>query len=165
MQTPSTRRAIIAAALGTMVAGCTPPALASTSPDAELIRLGQEFDQAVAQCLAAHQAWSAAHVRALDLIRAWPAGPDAGAAFEAAYRQTGAGEASERNDAAVGRCDELAEQIRAIRPTTLAGLAAHAKVARFNGTTVQQRQARRDDLDLETATLLDFLDLVEGLAS
>lgn len=167
MQTALHRRTILAAAVASMAGGCAPlPAAASTSPDAEMIRLGQEFARAFDEWWKAHWVWRAADREAVAALAPHGlSGADSTAAFNRAYDASPAGAASAANDAALDRCDALVEAIRAIRPTTLAGLAAYAKVARFHGVTLADLSMPRADLDHGPATILDFLDLVEGLAS
>lgn len=161
------RRTVLAVALAAMAGGCVPsPASAAPVPDVELTRLGQEFAQAFDEWWQAHWVWRAADREAVAALAPHGlSGADSTAAFNSAYDASPAGAASAANDAALDRCDALAEAIRTIRPTSLAGLAAHAKVARFKGMTPSTLAAQRDALDLPVATILDFLDLVEGLSS
>lgn len=62
--------------------------------------------------------------------------------------------------AVIGR-SERAVQLDAER----GGLAVHAKVACFDGFTLQVLEQKRADLDHPEIAVLDFPDLVEGLAS
>lgn len=169
----ATRRAVLASAAALMAPAIvsTAPAVAA-APDAELIRLGQEFAEAFAVWHQANTVWRDAE-REFEAAH-WAAHPlppsradqDAWLAqFMRAYEATSAAAASAENERRLNVCDVIAAQIRAIRPTTLAGLAAHAKVARFDGFTLQVLEQKRADLDHPDIAVLGFLDLVEGLAS
>lgn len=84
-------------------------------------------------------------------------------AFQPAYDASPAAPALAENDRLLDLCESLAEQIPAIRPTTLAGLAACAKVACYDGFSPGLLAKDRADLDDHQFTVLDFLDLVEAL--
>lgn len=162
----TTRRNVLASAAA---AALMPAAVsASTSPDAELIRLGNEFADAFAAFRQANAVWQAAEREIMNAMAAkFPQGLDDKAIAElwAAYDASPAAPASAENERRLDVCDAIAAQIRAIRPTTFAGLAAHAKVARFNGFSPAMLAQDRGTLDCPEIAVLDFLDLVEGLAA
>ena len=112
MQT-SSRRAILATAAAALAGGCVPPALASAgpSPDAELLRLGAEFDRVIAK-YDAH--------RALYLATAMGT-PEAD-------------ELARQSDEAANLPEEAADRIMAVPPDTMAGLAlwAHVMLWRYD---------------------------------
>lgn len=172
--TSQTRRAAIATTAAALVAACAPAALAMAPgrADAELVRLGHEFAEAYATWLRANAAWRAADRKAdAEYLAAHPL-PSAGSTDEAwlaqfmrAYDASPAAPALAENDKWLDRCGALAEQISAIRPTTLAGLVAHAKVARFNGFAPAVLERKRADIDHDAMSVLAFLDLVEGFAT
>lgn len=164
----TTRRAVLAASAALMAPAIAraAPAVPAT-PDAELIRLGHEFAEALAVWHQANAVWRVADAEAMDaLAPSQPITDNKWADwFQAAYDSTPAGPASAENEKRLDVCDAIAAQIRAILPTTLAGLAAHAKVARFDGFSPQVLERKRADLDHPDIAVLGFLDLVEGLAS
>lgn len=168
MQTKS-RRAFLAGTATTVTAiaaGCAPVALAATSPDAELIRLGAEFDQAEADWIPLWREWQR-HERlwreTLDARDMSFTGGNMDAVM-AVFDDAGGRVASEANDAALARLDRIAEQIKKLRPTTLAGLSAWAKVARFDGVSIHAREKPANRREHQEAAILDFLGLVEELA-
>lgn len=163
----SPRRTVIATALAGLASGCAPAALASTSPDAELVRLGAEFDRAEGDWIPLWREWQRHERLWRDTIKARGMsfaehGTDA---VMAVFADAGGTAASEANDAALVRLDALASQVQKLRPTTLAGLATWAKVARFKGTSLVDRETLARDRDLDVQAILEFLELVEGLAS
>lgn len=167
MQTPLPRRTVLATAVAAMASSCAPlPAVASPAPDAELAKLGVAFDRAAATFLRvategnqAHEAWRASvQTRNLTFAANY-------AEVTRLYSEMGCQAADADNEVAMSNLDSLAERICAIRPVTLIGLAVHGKVARFYGTTSEQRETPPDDRDWAAHAILRFLDVVEGLAS
>ncbi|MET3890390.1 hypothetical protein ABIE41_001466 [Bosea sp. OAE506] len=162
----TTRRNVLASAAA---AALIPAAVtASPSPDAELIRLGQEFATAFAAFRHANGVWQAAE---REIMAEWALKFPQGAGdthlteFWTAYNASPAAPASAENERRLDVCDAIAAQIRAIRPTTFAGLAAHANVARFDGFAPSLLAQDRCNLDCPQIAVLDFLDLVDGLAA
>lgn len=164
----TTRRAVLASAASLMTPAVAYAGIATPTPDAELIRLGQELAFAHAAFRQANIIWSAADREAMATLAPtsrqglndeWLAG------FQRAYDASPAALALADNDRWLDLCESLAAQIRAIQPTTLAGLAAYAKVARFDGFSPRLLAKDRADLDHDKQSVLDFLDLVEGLVS
>lgn len=165
MQT-SSRRAVIATALAGLAAGCAPVALASTSADADLIRLGEEFDRAEREWIPLWREWQRHERLWRDTIQARGMsfaahGHDA---VMAVFIDAGGDVASEANNAALDRLDTIRDRIKKIKPMTLAGLAVWAKVARFDGTSIHVREKPADQRDTCDAAILDFLTLVEEMA-
>lgn len=163
----TTRRAILASAAALMAPAVASAAIPTSQPDAELIRLGREFAVAAAAFREANSRWRAADNAILTAFAPQSrqgGGDDWFASFQRAYEASPAAPALAENDRWLDACDALASQIRAIRPTTLAGLTAHAKVARFEGFAPAVLERDRVDLDCNDAALLNFLDLVEEFA-
>ncbi|AMJ62460.1 hypothetical protein [Bosea sp. PAMC 26642] len=116
MPRASTRRASIAGtatAASVLAARCSPPAFAATSPDAELLSLGAEFDRIISE---ADSLWSR--------FQATGDGSDEARAL------------GEQCEAFWPRTEVAASRIMAVAPVTLAGLALWARVMlwRFDPT-------------------------------
>lgn len=162
----TTRRTVLASAAALMTPAVASGAITAPAPDAELIRLGQDFAFAHAALRQANGVWRAAErefMAAFALKSPRAADDKCLAEFWRAHEASPAGPASAENERRLDVCDAIAAQIRAIRPTTLAGLSAHAKVARFDGFSPRLLEKDRADLDHDKQSVLDFLDLVEGL--
>ncbi len=69
------------------------------------------------------------------------------------------------NNDCVDELNALSNQIRAIRPATLAGLAALAKVARFDSLPVVAHNEAEEEMEWDELCLFRFLAEVERLAS
>lgn len=165
MQTRS-RRAVVATALAGLVAGCAPVALASTSADADLIRLGGEFDRAEAELLSLWREWRRCEVLWRETVTARGISIEKSEdAVWAVHEEVGATAASNANDAGIDRLDRIRDAIHEIKPTTIAGLAAWAKAARFDGTSHYEREKAPEDRDFQTAAILDFIEVVEAMAA
>lgn len=166
MQTNS-RRAVIATALAGLAAGCAPiGARAATPADADLIRLGKEFDRAEAEVLSLWREWRRCEALWRETIAA------RGLSFEkseaavwAVHKEVGATAASDANDASLDHLDRIRDAIHAIKPTTIAGLAAWAKAARFDGVSNYERDKAPEDRDFQAAAILDFIDVLEAMAA
>ncbi|MEQ1956331.1 hypothetical protein [Mesorhizobium sp. CN2-181] len=161
-----TRRKLLASTPALAVAVATPAAAVCTmptsEPDAELLRLGAEFER---QYEAWKPYWRTMHAmgetwqefarsgRFADFMDAWRT-PE-GDAYEAAI---------ETNNEKLTRLDELAKRIRAIPPSTLAGLMVHARVCRFDCLPLPKLEEAREDWDWDVECLTGFLEHVERMA-
>ena len=163
------RRALGAGATLTVAValrGCSAPAVAASSPDAELVRLGIEFGRAHAHWLACWQEWSRTE-------QEWGAALDARginyakhgeAAVLSVRAEFGVDAASDANDAALDAVDALLEQIHAIRATTVAGFAVKAKVACHYAITASEFVKPASRRNHDSNMLLSFLNEIEAAA-
>ena len=130
---PINRRQAIAgagAAAGAMALAT--PALASVpKSDAELIRLGAEFDRLHAEWLPAVSEWNRLFGVAHEVWKAKNI-PWSEDEFLAVRDETGATAASDREDAALSSLEDIAEKIRELPASGFAGLAVKARVLRYD---------------------------------
>jgi hypothetical protein len=162
------RRALVAGATlaaSAALRACSTPAVAASSPDAELIRLGIEFGRAHAHWLACWQEWDRTE-------REWGASLDAmgisyakqGEAILSVRAECGVDAASDANDAALDAVDALSEQIQAIRATTVAGFAVKAKVACHHAISAREFVKPASRRNHDSNMLLSFLNEIETAA-
>lgn len=134
--------------------------------DAELIRLGIEYDRAEAESLALWREWCRCDALWRETVTArgisFKSSEDA---VWALHEEVGAAAASNANDAGLDRLDRIRDAIHGIKPTTIAGLAAWAKAARFDATSYFDRAAAPPDRDFKAAAILDFVALIEDMAA
>lgn len=149
------------------VVGCIANPARAAAADAELIRLGAEFDRVYPSWLAAWREWQrhedlwerTLHERGMTGARR------STEACLAVFDEIGGRAASDANDALVKRLDDIANAIRAIQPTTLAGLAVWAKAARNDCVPPRDAERAAEERDWDVKCLIGFLDQVEGLAA
>lgn len=163
------RRALVAGA--TLVAAaalrnCSAPAVADTTPDADLVRLGDEFDRAHAAWLPRWQEWRRLddEWRATLKARGMSFHTHGDAAVWAVQSEVGAEAASDANDLALSEVERVADEIRLLRPTTIAGIAAKAKVACFDAVSMHQLVKPENKRDLGPRAILALLAEIEALA-
>ncbi|AZO79649.1 MULTISPECIES: hypothetical protein [unclassified Bosea (in: a-proteobacteria)] len=157
----------IAIAFPVTVAGCIPPVIAAAgSPDAALVDLGVKFDQA-------HAAWVLCWKEWQRIENKWQATFEAkgmsfaehGApAVNSIFTELGGDEASDANDAALALVQSIADQIRAMRATTIAGIAAKAKVACFDAVPMHEVVAPEKERDYGPQAVLALLAEIEAVA-
>lgn len=157
-------RACVVTAAAAAVA--VPPACTLTTEDADLVRLGAEFDRA-------YSAWLPVRAESKRMYQLWrdtltergmslrEHGLDA---CEAVSCEIGADQARDANQVALDQLDRIGERIREIEPTSIAGLVAWAKATRFDVITPDALLKKTEDLDWDDQCLIAFLGQVERLA-
>lgn len=163
------RRALVAGA--TLVAaaalrGCSSPAVADTALDAELVRLGAEFDRARAAWLPRWQEWRRLddEWRATLKARGMSFHTHGDAAVWAVQSEIGAEAASDANDLALSEVERLADEIRPLRASSVAGIAAKAKVACFDAVPMHQLMRPDGERDHGFQSIIALLAEIEALA-
>jgi hypothetical protein len=174
MKTPLTRRAALAGALPA-AAAITLPAMAATAvlagashPDAELLRLGAEFDRL-------HAIWLPLHAEQARLAGVFSAAVTAAETsggkrlawdeFAALRCETGYEPAIERSwDEALTPLDSLSEEIREIPARTLPGLAVKARLLAYD-TDYSSRIDGPDAEDWDVQSFARFLGEIERMAN
>lgn len=174
MQTRSRRAFLNSAAVAAVASlpGCMALAPAAASirppePDAELIRLGIEFDRAEAAWIPLWREWQRHERLWRETIeaRGMSLAEHGADAVQSVFDEAGGNAASDANDEALARLYDLRERMLAIQPTTTAGLAARAKVLRFDGVSPFDREKPAGRRENKDAAILDFVALVEDLAA
>ena len=151
-----------AAALPLVLAGAVAVANAATGDDAELVRLGAEFDRL-------YEDWKPLWREMRRESDAFHTFAQAGkfADYMAAYR-TPEGRrceaAARRNNRQLDRVEAMANRIRAIQPVSLVGLAVRARVCRFDACLLPKIEKPREHWEWDTLCLQDFLADIERMA-
>jgi hypothetical protein len=165
-----TRRKLLASTPALAVAAATAAAAegmgVTPMPDAELIRLGAEFDRLFE---AWHPIWAEMHLmgeawqefarkgyesgRFADIMQAW--GTPEGVRYEAII---------DVNGQHLEVLDKLAVRIRDIVPVSLSGLAVHARVCWYDCLPHVKTEGPRKDWDWDVECLAGFLDHIERMA-
>lgn len=163
------RRALVAGAslvAAAALRGCSSPAVAEAAPDAELVRLGTEFDRAHAAWLPRWQEWQRLddEWRATIKARGMSFHTHGEAAVWAVQSEVGAEAASDANDLALSEVERVADEIRLLRPTTIAGLAVKAKVACFDAVPLPQLVKPESKRDHAPQAVIALLAEIEALA-
>lgn len=145
-----------------------PAAIAAVSDETELVRLGVELCQAVADHVPIWRRWSALRKvfeREARSIVASLDTPEGLAAYDALSRRTGEEAASDENDRAIEAIDALCERIHAIQPTTFAGLRSWYAAVLWQTIHPWERDTPLDHLTCDRRALLDFDATLIRLAS
>jgi len=157
------RRQAIAGA-GAAALALTGPALASVpKSDAELIRLGAEFDRLQAEWLPALSEWNHFYGVAHE---AWKAKniPFSEEEFFAVQDETGATAASDREDAALSSLEDIAEKIRELPAEGFAGLAVKLRVLRYDNFSNEDFDMPEKDMDWGPRAFYQFAAEIERMA-
>ena len=159
--------AAIAVAIPGAITGCVPPVIAGPSgQDAELRRLGAEFDRAHAAWVPRWQEWQ-------RIEREWRSTLDAkGMSFAehgvdavcSIFTELGGDDASDANDAALKWVEAVADQIRSLRATTIAGIAVKARVACFDAVPMHQIVKPMDKRDHAPQAVIALLAEIVAVA-
>jgi len=143
------------------------PYVPAADDQAELVRLGREFDRAEAvwiplwrEMRRTHDDWMAVAAKRGLTFR-----DDGIPALNTVSAEVGAEAASDANDHALTELEGIIDQINAIPPTSLAGLAVHAKVVRHWSVPLAIRERPVSEREEERTELLRFLAHLERLAS
>lgn len=138
---------------------CTAPA-----DDAELIRLGEEFDRLYVEWLPL-EAEHAACARLRD--KAWKTGgfKFSTEAYNACCEWAGVTAAEAAEAPVLDRLDDLAERILALPARTFGGVAVKLRVVRFCAFGAQQAHDEIDDLNWDVRCLVLVQRDVEALAA
>lgn len=163
------RRALVAGApflAAAALRGCSSPALADTAPDAELVRLGSAFDRAHAAWLPRWQEWQRLddEWRATLKARGVNFHSHGEAAVWAIQAEIGAEAAGAANDLALSEVERLADEIRALRATTVAGLAVKARVMRFDAVSMHQLVKPNNQRNHDAQAVIALVAEIEELA-
>lgn len=159
--------AAIAVAIPGAITGCVPPVIAGPSgQNAELRRLGDEFDRAHAAWIPRWQEWQRIEQEWRSTLGAKGMsfaehGVDAVCSI---FTELGGDEASAANDVALEEVERIADQIRTMRATTVSGLAAKAKVACFDAVSMEQLVRPEADRDHAAQAVIGLLAEIEDLA-
>jgi hypothetical protein len=135
----------------------------AASSDAELLKLGEQFDEAYAEWVPLHAEWRKQSELFEAAYKIEP-GDQKLEKYFAALEAHPAGAAGDANDAAIDRCNDLSNAVRAIPATTLAGLAAKARVAKFDCFSPNQFSGPHEDWDWDVKCFADLLSEIERLA-
>lgn len=149
MNRRSALQAAAAAAVAAIPPGCimSPAAAAirKAAPyipgnDADLVALGRRFDEAHAAWIPRWQEWQRIETEwRVTLDRKGMSFAEHGVdAVCSIFTEMGGDEASDANDAALAAVEAIADQIRAMPATTMAGFAAKAKVVCFDAVPMSQ---------------------------
>jgi hypothetical protein len=170
-----TRRKLLASSPALALAAASPAAAGlpqnpvPVDVDADLIRLGSEFERLYKEWVPlwreserTHEAWwTTIEARGLT----WKDDIDA---IWAVSREVGNEHAANVSNTALDKVNDIAERVRSIEPQTLAGLVVWAKVAKFEAVplsalaTVQDLTAK--ELEWEHECLLKFFAQVDRMA-
>jgi hypothetical protein len=143
-----------------------PPACTVVSDDAELVELGAEFDRVYASLPPLHREANRinAQWRQTILARGMSFAGHGNEACCALHKELGGEKAEDAQQAVLDVLDGLAARIRALRPTSIAGLASWAKAARFDALSLGIMEQKPDDRDWGDKHLVAFFEEVERLA-
>lgn len=163
------RRALVTGAsvfAAAALRGCSSPAVAGPAPDAELVRLGAEFDRAHAAWLPRWQEWRRLddEWRATIKARGMSFHTHGEAAVWAVQSELGTEAASDANDLVLSQVERLADEIRPLHPTTIAGLAVKAKVACFDAVPIHQLVKPEGGRDHAPQAIITLLAEIEAAA-
>ena len=162
---PINRRQAIAgagAAAGAMALAT--PALASVpKSDAELIRLGAEFDRLHAEWLPALSEWNRLFGVAHEVWKAKNI-PFSLEEVLAVQDETGATAASEREEAAINSLENVAEKIRELPASGFAGLAVKLRVLRYDNFSNKDFAVPEVDMDWGPRAFHQFAAEIDRLA-
>lgn len=159
--------AAIAVAIPGTIAGCVLPVIAEPlGSDAELRRLGTEFDQAHAAWIPRWQEWDRIENQWHATLKAKGMSfhEHGEAAILSIWKELGGDDASTANDVALEEIERIADQIRTMRATTIVGIAAKAKVACFDAVPMEQLVRPEADRDHASQAVIGLLAEIEDLA-
>ncbi len=140
------------------------PALATDGTDAELVRLGAEFDRRCTELVPVTREYNRLH----DVARKkWEAKnvPFNEDVYFAVHDETGANAAALRHEAAFYSLQAVATKIRELPASGFAGLAVKVRVVRFENFNDDAFDIPEKDMDWDVRCFHQFVAEIDRLAS
>lgn len=136
------------------------------SDDAALVDLGRQFEEAHAAWIPCWQEWDRIEREWRETLKA------KGLSFHehgeeailSIFTEMGGDDASDANDKALVLVEDLADLIRELKATTIAGIAAKAKVAAFDAVRMQDLLKPDGKRDHAPQAILTLIGEIEALA-
>ncbi|BCB17899.1 hypothetical protein [Bosea sp. ANAM02] len=134
--------------------------------DAELVTLGRQFDEAHAAWIPRWQEWQRIETEwRVTLDKKGMSFAEHGVdAVCSIFTEMGGDAASDANDTALAAVEAIADQIRTMPATTLAGFAAKAKVVSFDAVPMSQFIRPDDRRDYGYRGILALADALDAAA-
>jgi len=158
------RNALAGAGAAAGVLAIATPALASGGDDAELVRLGAEFDRRCTELVPVTREYDHLHAVAHEMWKAKnvPFNEDG---YFAVHDETGANAAANRHEAAYESLQVVATKIRELPASGFAGLAVKVRVVRFENFNDDAFDIPEKDMDWDVRCFHQFVAEIDRLAS